>query len=219
MFCEPRSADVGVGVALSLILIDNNMANLCESLIAKDIDVACDDMVSKGLESDGLIINRADIDFTKSVIENNVISSIVLKSGKKAYAIKQTGNTPFTGTKSTLVVGTYRNTWTHDVQIVVLANTPDVTADIIDGLANGKFVVILRNVTKGEDGKAEYQVFGYAQGLTCSAGENDKYSEDTEGGWLITLEETSAPKSALFFYDTSSTQTAAKYESLKTNAE
>lgn len=177
--------------------------------------------MSKGLESDGIIINRADIDFTQTEFDEtnkNIIKTLILKSGKKGYAVKQNGNTPFTGTNSSLVVGTYRNSWTHQVAIVVLANTPDVAANIIDGLANGKFVVILRNVTKGEDGKGEYQIYGYAQGLTCSAGENDKYSEDTEGGWLMTLEETSAPKSAMFFYDTSSETTATKYESLLTEA-
>lgn len=198
------------------------MANLCESIISKDIDFACEDLVSKGLESDGIIINRADIDFTQTEFDEtnkNIIKTLILKSGKKGYAVKQNGNTPFTGTNSSLVVGTYRNSWTHQVAIVVLANTPDVAANIIDGLANGKFVVILRNVTKGEDGKGEYQIYGYAQGLTCSAGENDKYSEDTEGGWLMTLEETSAPKSAMFFYDTSSETTATKYESLLTEAE
>lgn len=198
------------------------MANLCESIISKDIDFACEDLVSKGLESDGIIINRADIDFTQTEFDEtnkNIIKTLILKSGKKGYAVKQNGNTPFTGTNSSLVVGTYRNSWTHQVAIVVLANTPDVTANIIDGLANGKFVVILRNVTKGEEGKGEYQIYGYAQGLTCSAGENDKYSEDTEGGWLMTLEETSAPKSAMFFYDTSSETTATKYESLLTEAE
>lgn len=198
------------------------MANLCESLISQDISFACEDLVSRGLESDGVIINRADIDFTQTVFDEtnkNIIKTLVLKTGKKGYAVMQHGNTPFTGTNSQLVVGTYRNSWTHQVAIVVLANTPDVTANIIDGLANGKFVVILRNVTKGEDGKGEYQIFGYAQGLTCSAGENDKYSEDTEGGWLMTLEETSAPKSAMFLYDTNSETTAAKYESLKTPAE
>lgn len=195
--------------------------NLCESIISKDIDFACEDLVSKGLESDGIIINRADIDFTKTEFDEtnkNIIKTLILKSGKKGYAVKQNGNTPFTGTNSSLVVGTYRNSWTHQVAIVVLANTPDVAANIIDGLANGKFVVILRNVTKGEEGKGEYQIYGYAQGLTCSAGENDKYSEDTEGGWLMTLEETSAPKSAMFFYDTSSETTATKYESLLTGA-
>lgn len=194
--------------------------NICDSLIAKDIEVACEDMVSKGLESDGVIINRQDIDFTKTVFDDsnkNIIKQLVLKSGKKGYAVVQRGNTPFTGTKSSLTVGTYGNKWTHEVAIVVLANTPEVCGSIIDGLANGKFVCVLRNVTKGEEGKGEFQIYGYAQGLTCSAGENDKYSEDTEGGWLMTLQETSAPKSALFLWDTDSETTTAKYEALKTS--
>ena len=189
-------------------------ANTCESLIAKDIIIPCEDQVTKGLEGDGLIINRDDIDFTKTTVEGNLISAIVLKTGKKAYAIRQEGSKPFTGAKTELTVGTYRNSWKNTIAIVVLANTPDVCANIIDGLANGKFVVILRNLSKGSDGKAEYQVFGFAQALKASAGENDKYSDDTEGGWLITLEEESVPKAAYFFYDTSSEQTAAKYASL-----
>lgn len=194
------------------------MTNLCNSLISKNIAIDCDDLVTKGLESDGLIMNRADIDFTKTKFDDtnkNIIKELVLKTGKKAYEVVQNGNTPFTGTQTSLVVGTYRNTFTNQVQLVVLANTPDVAAEIIDGLANGKFVVILRNISKGADGKGEFQIFGYQQGLTCSALENEKYSEDTEGGWLVTLEETSAPKSALFLYDTDTETTTTKYESLK----
>lgn len=195
--------------------------NICETLIAKDIAIACEDIVSKGLEADGIIINRADIDFTKTVFDDenkSIIKQLVLKSGKKGFKVVQNGNTPFTGTTSSLTVGTYGNKWTHEVKIVVLANTPDVTEGVIDKLANGKFVLILRNVTKGTDGKGEYQVYGYAQGMTCSAGENDKYSEDTEGGWLMTLQETSAPKSAMFLYNTDSSTTAAQYESLLTQS-
>lgn len=195
--------------------------NICETLIAKDIAIACEDIVSKGLEADGIIINRADIDFTKTVFDDDnksIIKQLVLKSGKKGYKVVQNGNTPFTGTTSSLTVGTYGNKWTHEVKIVVLANTPDVTEGVIDKLANGKFVLILRNVTKGTEGKGEYQVYGYAQGMTCSAGENDKYSEDTEGGWLMTLQETSAPKSAMFLYNTDSSTTAAQYESLLTQS-
>lgn len=157
-----------------------------------------------------------DIDFTKSVVAGNIIKTLVLKTGKKAYAIRQEGSKPFTGTKTELTVGTYRNSWKNTVAIVVLANTPEVCANIIDGLANGKYVIILRNLSKGADGSAEYQVFGYAQALKASAGENDKYSDDTEGGWLITLEEESVPKAAYFFFDTDSETTAAKYASLTT---
>ena len=98
----------------------------------------------------------------------------------------------------------------------MLANNPDVCENVIDGLANGQFVLILRN--KNKTSKGEYQVYGYAQGLVASEGTNEKYSEDTDGGWLITLQETNAPKSALFFYDTSDETTAAKFASLTTEA-
>ena len=194
------------------------MAKLCESLIAKAIDFACDDIIVRGLESDGLIINRSDIDFAATVFDSknpNTINSLVLKTGKKGYEVNQLGNTPFTGVQSTLEVGTYRNTWTHAIPIVVLSNTPDVAHNIIDGLSNGTFVVILRNKFKGSTGDAEYQVYGYTQGLVASEGTNDKYSEDTDGGWIITLQETGARMSATFLFDTDATTTAAAYESLK----
>lgn len=194
------------------------MAKLCESLIAKAIDFACDDLIVRGLESDGLIINRSDIDFAATVFDAqnpNIINSLVLKTGKKGYEVNQLGNTPFTGVQSTLEVGTYRNTWTHAIPIVVLSNTPEVAHDIIDGLSNGTFVVILRNKFKGTNGDAEYQVYGYTQGLVASEGTNDKYSEDTDGGWIITLQETGARMSAMFLFNTDATTTAAAYEALK----
>lgn len=193
------------------------MTKLCETLISKDIDVACDDMVVRGLEPDGIIINRDDVDFGATEFDEtnkNIIKTLVLKSGKKGYNVVQTGSTPFTGAQSTLNVGTYRNSWTHAIPIAVLANNPDVCESIIDALSNGQFILILRNKTKGS--KGEYQVYGYAQGLVASEGTNEKYSEDTDGGWLMTLQETNTPKCAMFFYDTSDEQTATKYQSLLT---
>jgi hypothetical protein len=196
-----------------------NMTKLCETLIAKDISFDCDEMSVKGLEADGVIINRNDVDFSKTVFDDdakNIIKQMVLKSGKKGYEVVQMGNTPFTGTTSTLAVGTYRNTWTHEIPIAVLANDPEVCEKIIDGLANGTFILVLRNKAKGSQGKGEYQIFGFYQGLVASAGTNEKYSDETEGGWLMTLQETNAPKSALFLFDTDSEATQARYNALKT---
>ena len=102
--------------------------------------------------------------------------------------------------------------------IAILDNGPEVAEDIIDGLANGSFVLILKNKHKGADGKAEYQMYGYYQRLKASAIENEKYSEDTDGGWLVTLHEDSVPKSALFYFNTDSTTTATQFETLKTEA-
>lgn len=197
------------------------MANLCESIIANDISFECDDLSVRGLEPDGLIINRRDIDLAATVYDNdnkNIIKTLVLKTGKRAYEVVQNGSTPFTGTQTTLTVGANVNSWQNTVQFVVLANTPTVARDIIDGLANGQFVAILKNPNAGTNGDAKYQVYGYAQGLRAQEITNDKWSEDTDGGWLVSLQEVAAKKSAIFFFNTDEATTDTAYEALKTAA-
>ena len=197
------------------------MTTSCDSIIAKAIQANCDNPLVRGMEPDGVIINRGDIDFAKCVFSSdnkNTITTLLLKAKKQGYPVVQLGQTPFTGTQTTLTTGTYHNTFQNQVQIVVLDNGPEVARDIIDGLANGSFVMILRNLTKGANGEAEYQVYGYYQGLHATEINNEKYSEDTDGGWLVTMQESAAPKSALFFFDTDSTTTQAKYQSLMSPA-
>ena len=193
------------------------MPQLCESLITAAIQFDCEEISVRGMEADGVIINRDDIDFAACVIDNNngnIIKTLALKSGKTGYAVAQLGNTPFTGLVSNLNVGTYRNTWTHEIPIAVLANDPTVARDIIDPLSNGNFVLVLRNKNKGENGDGEFQIFGYHQGCRASAGTNEKYSEDTEGGWLITLQEQNAPKAGMFLWNTDAQTTRSQYDSL-----
>lgn len=190
---------------------------VCDDILKKDIVPSCDDPVVQGLEQEGVIMNRADVDFAATVFNStkkNVIETLAMKTGKKAYKVVVPGKNPFTGTKTSLVAGTYRSSFTNTVAIVILANDPDVCADVIDGLANGTYVVVLENKYKGlqkegNPGDAAFQVYGYYQGLTATAIDNDKYSEDTEGGWAVTLEEQKTPKSALFLFKTS-------YEATKT---
>ncbi len=193
------------------------MAGICDSIISKGIAVDCDSPLVRGLEADGLIINRNDVEFGQTVFDNenkSIVKSLILKATKKGYSIVQQGASPFNGAKTTLATGTYRNTFTNEVQIAVLDNSPEVARDIIDGLANGSFVLILKNKHKGAAGKSEYQIYGYCQGLRASAIDNEKYSEDTDGGWLVTLQETSVPKSALFYFNTDSKTTEKQYNTL-----
>ena len=195
------------------------MAGICDKLISQDIAENCDSPIVKGLESDGIIINRADIDFSKTVFDTthkNIVKTLILKASKQGYKVVQTGNKPFDGAKITMAAGKYRNTFTNEIPIAVLDDGPEVAENIIDGLANGTFVLVLKNKHKGAAGNAEYQIYGYYQGLNASAIENDKYSEDTEGGWLVTLQETAAPKSALYYFNTDSTTTETQYETLTT---
>ena len=191
---------------------------VCDEVLKKDISPSCDDPVVPGFEQEGVILNRDDIDFATTAFASgkpNVIETLALKSTKKAYKVVVPGNSPFTGSQTALATGTYRNTFTNTIAIVVLDNGPDVCADIIDGLANGSYVVVLENKFKGlqketTPGDCAFQVFGYYQGLRATAITNDKYSEETEGGWAVTLEETRSPKSGLFLfkYDYDTTKTA-----------
>ena len=190
---------------------------VCDDILKKDISPSCDDPVVQGLEQEGVIMNRADVDFAATVFNatrKNVIETLAMKEKKKAYKVVVPGKTPFTGPTTALATGTYRNSFTNTITLVILANDPDVCADIVDGLANGSYVVVLENKYKGlqkeeNPGDAAFQVFGYYQGLTATTIENNKYSEETEGGWSVTLEEQKVPKSALFLFKTS-------YEATKT---
>lgn len=192
----------------------------CESLITKDIDLSCDNPAVGGLEANAVIMNRSDVDFgTTRFAEDkkNIIETIALNTGKKAYSCYVGGSTPYTGTTKTLNVGTYRNTFNNEFHLVVLDNGPDVCENIIDGLANGSFVVIFENKFKsGTNKEGAFEIMGFYQGLTATELSNEKYSEDTNGGWSVTLSEEKSPKSGLYFFKTSYEATKAAIESLKT---
>lgn len=189
----------------------------CDSLIAANISQNCENPLVAGVEREGVIINRSDIDFAASVVSGNKITTLALKSGKKGFKITQPAAAPFSGTSTTLTTGTYYNSWTHNVGFVVLDNTPDVCSKVIDGLANGSFVVVLENKTKsGKDtpNGQEFQVYGWHQGLKASEISEEKYSEDTDGGWAVTMTESKSPLSAVFFSAGSYASTKSAFDSL-----
>lgn len=189
----------------------------CDFNLASDIAADCASMPVKGLGNRGWIINFDDIDRDATTFDTSnpsLLKSLILVTGAKAYNVYVPGSTPFTGTNKAFVKGTYVNTWTKQVKLVILNEGPDVANKIIDKLANGRFVVILENKTTGAGGKATYEVYGYEAGLTASEMANDKYSEETNGGYSATLEETGANKSGLFLFGESLSATKTMLESL-----
>lgn len=194
----------------------------CEKIISRDITINCTNPVIAGLEANAVIINRADLDRSAVLFNEtrtNVIESLPLKTGSRGYKAAMVGAKPFTGTKTAMAKGTYRNTFDNDFGLVILDNDPDVVSGIIDGLANGTFVVVVENkynnsakATTPSD--SAFQVIGFYQGLVAETIENDKYSEDTEGGWSVLLKETKSPVAALFLYKTSYAVTKQLFDAL-----
>lgn len=200
------------------------MATICDTILSTDILPDCDSPLIKGFESDGLIIPRANIEsYTLNPSNPNEVNSIVLKTGTRGYECQQMGATPFNGSTQSLVVGTYANTWESSVQILVPTWGSTTAKDVVDALTNGENVVILRNKLKDDGlsnatGTAEYQIYGLWQGMRATAGERDANSDDTLGGVLLTLTESSSPKSGMFLVSNTAASNADLYNSLKQEA-
>lgn len=186
---------------------------LCEYLIVADIESNCANPIYAGHEQLGFIINRADI---ASYVKNDgVVSSITLKSGKVAYHIYQPSKQPFNGSTTTLNEGAVTNKVDKNVSFVVLNDGPDVCRDIIDPALNGEFVAIIaRKWEAGTRGDGKWIIVGLDKGARVTALEKDPDSEDTDGGWSITLTETATPNSGVFYFHTDLQTTEAELEAL-----
>lgn len=188
------------------------MSSICERTIKTCIAGSCTNPIYSGIEGKAYIFNRQEIEkftFDTTTPNPNLITEITMDTytsggsdvAYTGYQIKQNGKQPFTGTTTSMTEGNVMNKFTENVSFVVPDNSP-AAAMLLDNIANGRFVVILVNEYEGQDGKGKYQVFGSAKGLVCSAMERDAYSEDTDGGWSVTLTAEGSPKSAVFLEHT-----------------
>lgn len=177
------------------------MAEACDFLLQADLTAPCDGLSSQGLKNTAYIMNYDDVDWDNITYKDdnpNLITAFNLNEAN-AYKAYVPGNTPYTGTNKALATGTYRNKFTKQVKLVILNNGAEVSHKIIDQLANGRFVVILENDFQGADKDNTFEFYGLETGLAATEMSDDKYSEDTDGGWSVTLEETNAPSSGKFF--------------------
>lgn len=190
----------------------------CDTKIAQDILLDCDNISQKGLESEGVIINYADLDKDNCTREGNKLTALALLNGAKGHKIVVPEGSPFNGTLVEAAVGTYRTKFNKTVAFVILDSGPSVSHDVIDKLANGKFVIILENKHKGKDNENTFEVYGFEQGLKLTAGSRDLNSDDTDGGWSVTLQEQQAPSSGLFLFDTDLSKTRTLIQTLTSNS-
>lgn len=162
----------------------------CDSVIAANIENPCS--VKKGMQRVGKILNRSSIEGVGEVPSGNLLDSI---TGSQAYDVVVPGNNPFDGLSQSIESGTYTNSVTSDIPIVILNNDPTV-AGVIKTLMNGSFVLIVENNDGGADGNGKYQVYGWENGLRASAGTREPYGDNP--GWTVTLHEEGASEPAIF---------------------
>lgn len=182
------------------------MSNICQKVITSCVGADCNNTIFTGMEGKAWIMNKSEVDsFTFDASNPNLITAITMKENEGVaypiYTIDQLGKTPFTGTNTSMTEGNVQNAFTETFAFVVPDNSP-TAAMLLDNVANGRFCVVVKNEYTGTDGKGKFQVLGAKKGLVCSAMERDAYSEDTNGGWAVTLTAEGTPNSALFIEHT-----------------
>lgn len=186
----------------------------CDAALDRDIiAIECNNISVKGAEREGLFFNRGDFDLDDLVYlsgSKNIISTLPLKTGKLAYKCVQPTRTPYNGTKTEAVVGTYATTFNKTLQIVIL-NHGNYIGEIVDRLASGEFVVALKNKSINDESDPAlgapkaygyaWEFYGLENGLHLESAVRELYNDDTLAGWLVTLTETDASKAGIFATD------------------
>lgn len=190
----------------------------CDTSVVHDFLYDCANPPVAGLEDDALLINRADIDFTKSKIDAdnpNIITSLVLKAGKKANLVQQRKDS-FNGTKVDQVEGTYSNGTTQTFAFVAFANSADEKA-ALEKMLNGSFVAVIKNKTAADNSR--YEVLGWNTGLKTPTLTKDYVAEESAGVYAVTLASGQEPRLPMSFYAGSLEATDAAFNALQTAQE
>jgi hypothetical protein len=185
----------------------------CVDLIQQGYQKDCAREPKKGLGREAILINYEDVDWAKVVVgaDANIITTLPLKSGKVGYSIQQFKD-PFNGTAKAFHEGTYINSWDKTFVFATITRDQQQSLKLNDPLANGKYVVIVRNEDGGSDGKATFEIYGYHNGLKLTAADHNPYG-DTYGGDLFTSQEQEAGRSAMYLFNTDVATTEAAVQS------
>jgi hypothetical protein len=185
----------------------------CVDLIQRGYQKDCAREPKKGLGREAVLINYEDIDWANVVVgaDANIITTMPLKSGKVGYSIVQFKD-PFNGTAKAFHEGTYINSWDKTFVFATITRDQQQSLKLNDPLANGKYVVIVRNEDGGSDGKATFEIYGYHNGLKLTAADHNPYG-DTYGGDLFTSQEQEAGRSAMYLFNTDVATTEAAVQS------
>jgi len=168
----------------------------CTSLISAAINPNCP-ATPKGFEQDASIYNKADIETVVYDVTTGLVTSIIMKSGKKGYPVTIRGTQPFKEFKVTGEQKNYGMMFKGEVSIIVLGNTPNAAATV-NVLTKGEFVLLLTQ--KGVSDSSKYPIIGIESGLIADSASLEPYGDN--GGWIVPMSESMREAAGLFVWIT-----------------
>lgn len=160
------------------------MAGLdCSKIKTGFINQVCGKPAIAGTTARVILLSYSDVDKSKSVVTDNVISSLILKAGATGYEVDSLPNA--TVGSDTINAGTYLKTHQHNV-VVRIFKKSEAAKKFVNGLTNARVVAIVENNDTGDNGDTKYEVYGWDSGLELT--EITVTTEMTDGvAYQVTL--------------------------------
>lgn len=155
----------------------------CSKIKTGFINQVCGKPSIAGTTARVILISYSDIDKAKSVVTDNVISSLILKAGATGYEVDSLPNA--TVGSDTINAGTYLKTHQHNV-VVRIFKKSEAAKKFVNGLTNARVIAIVENNDPGDNGDTKYEVYGWDSGLELT--EITVTTEMTDGvAYQVTL--------------------------------
>lgn len=139
------------------------MAGLdCSKIKTGFTNQVCGKPAIAGTAARVILISYSDADKSKSVVTDNVISSLILKAGATGYEVDSLPNA--TVGSDTINAGTYLKTHQHNV-VVRIFKKSEAAKKFVNGLTNSRVIAIVENNDTGDNGDTKYEVYGWDSGL------------------------------------------------------
>lgn len=160
------------------------MAGLdCSKIKTGFTNQVCGKPAIAGTTARVILISYSDVDKSKSVVTDNIISSLILKAGATGYEVDSLPNA--TVGSDTINAGTYLKTHQHNV-VVRIFKKSEAAKKFVNGLTNARVIAIVENNDTGDNGDTKYEVYGWDSGLELT--EITVTTEMTDGvAYQVTL--------------------------------
>lgn len=160
------------------------MAGLdCSKIKTGFINQVCGKPAIAGTTARVILLSYSEVDKPKSVVTDNVISSLILKAGATGYEVDSLPNA--TVGSDTINAGTYLKTHQHNV-VVRIFKKSEAAKKFVNGLTNARVIAIVENNDTGDNGDTKYEVYGWDSGLELT--EITVTTEMTDGvAYQVTL--------------------------------
>ncbi len=141
------------------------MATECGIISAGLIAAICGKAPASGSGKRVFLLNYDDIDRAESTVTGDVLTALVLKTGKVAYLFESLSKA--TTGEATFARGTYFNLYDHAVTLRVFTKN-QVSKNFINVLADARIVAVVENNEEGDAGEVKFEVYGWDSGLTLA---------------------------------------------------